>query len=108
MLFLTKQATDKDRSLKTQLLMATDPQKNVKIRGKPVWKKSVYFGDEKIDFNIEKKDFPEKAPCYMNQGYLSTVKNGELAIYNHNFILGQLIVAANQSKNINEYQCNKE
>ena len=44
----------------------------------------------------------------MNQGYLSTVNNGELAIYNRNFILGQLIVAANQPKKVDEYQCNKD
>ena len=40
----------------------------------------------------------------MNQGFLSTVKNGELAIYNHNFIIGQLVVSANQPKNIDEYE----
>ena len=43
--------------------------------------------------------------CYVNQGYLSTVKNGELAIYNHNFIIGQLVVAASQPKNTGEYEC---
>ena len=44
----------------------------------------------------------------MNQGYLSTVKSGELAIYNHNFILDQLIVAANHLKNKDEYDCQKD
>ena len=39
----------------------------------------------------------------MNQGYLSTVKNGELAICNQNFIIDQLVVTANQPKNIDEY-----
>ena len=37
----------------------------------------------------------ENTPCYISQGGLSTVKGGELAIYNHNFILGQLVVGAN-------------
>ena len=80
MLLLTKEASDKDCSLKSLTSHATDSQKN--------------------DFNIEKKDFPENALCYINQGHLSTVENDKLAIYNHNFILGQLIVAANQPKNI--------
>ena len=84
MVFLTKEAIDKDSSLKTKLLMATDSQKNEKIRAEPVWVKFGYFGDEKTDFNIEKKDFPENVPenalCYVNQGYLSTVTNSELAI----------------------------
>ena len=36
---------------------------------------------------------------------MSTVKNGEIAVYNHNFILGQLIVATNQPSDINAYKC---
>ena len=62
-------------------------KKREKIRGEPIWKNVSYFGDEKADVNIEKKDFPENALCYVNQGYLSTVKNGGLAIYNNNFML---------------------
>ena len=88
--------------------MATDSQKIEKIRGELVWKKFGYFGDEKTDFNIEKKDFPENALCYVNRWYLSAVTNGELTIYNNNFILGQLIVAANQPNNIDEYYCKKD
>ena len=44
----------------------------------------------------------------MNQGYLPTVKSGELAIYNHNFIRDQLIVAANHLKSKDEYDCQKD
>ena len=36
----------------------------------------------------------------MNQAFLSMVKNDELAIYNQNFIIGQLVVAAHQPCNI--------
>ena len=54
------------------------------------------------------KDFSKNALCYVNQEYFSTVKNGQLAIYNHNIVLGQLIVVANQPKNIDEYQRNKD
>ena len=101
MLLLTKEATDKDRSLNTQLVMATDSQKkNGKRRGKAIWKNFNYFGDEKTDFNIKKECFPEKALCYVNQDYLLTVKNDELAICNNNFIISQLLVAANQPENI--------
>ena len=70
MLLLTKKATDKDRSLKTQLLLATDSQKTERISGKPIWKKFGYFRDEKANFNIEKKNFPENALFYVNQGLL--------------------------------------
>ena len=72
-----------------------------KIIGEPVWKKSGYFSDEKADF--EKRNFPENALCYINQGYIYTVKGGELTIYNYNHILVQLVVAANQPKDIDQH-----
>ena len=37
--------------------------------------------------------------------YVSTVKNGDLAMYHHNFTIGQLLVAANQPVEIDEYVC---
>ena len=48
---------------------------------------------------------PENTLYYVNQSLLSTVKNGEIAMYNQNFILGQLIVAANQPTDITNYVC---
>ena len=54
-----------------------------------------------------KKNFPENALYYINQAYLSTVKSGELAIYCPKFILGQLLVVANQPENINKHVCIK-
>ena len=44
---------------------------------------------------------------HVNQSYLSSVKGGELAIYFQNSILGQLIVAASQPENIDEYICKR-
>ena len=38
---------------------------------------------------------------------MSTVKSGDLAIYNHNFILGQPIPTANQPEDIATYECKK-
>ena len=54
--------------------------------------KTGIFSDERADFNVENRNFPEKTLCYINQEYLLTVKRGELVIYNHNFLFGQLIV----------------
>ena len=48
---------------------------------------------------------PENTLYYVNQAFISTVKNGELAMYVLNFILGQLIFAANQPKKIDEHKC---
>lgn len=67
--------------------------------------KKGFFSDERADLNIEKKKFSEKSLCYVNQVYISTVKGGEIAIYNRNFILRQLFVAANQPDEVEEYLC---
>ena len=71
---MTREATEKDRSLKTQLVLSTNSQSPVKINGKQVWKERGYFSDERADFNIEKRNFRENALSYINQRYFSTVK----------------------------------
>ena len=84
---VTKEATEKYRSLKTQLLLSTNSQSREKISSERVCKKQEYFIDKRADFSIENRNFPKNTPCYINQGYLSTVKGGKLAIYQHNIIL---------------------
>ena len=59
MLLLTKEASEKDRRLKIQ------SQPTEKISGEQIWKKG-FFSNERVDFNIEKKNFPENALCYIN------------------------------------------
>ena len=68
-------------------------------------KKNGFFKEIKPETNIEKANAPENTLLYINQGVIFTVKSGELAMYVHNFIIGQLIVSANQPKYINEYVC---
>ena len=107
---MTKEMSDKDRSLKTQMLLSADAAVNSipeKTSGERFWKRNGYFSDEKADFNIKKWNFPENILCYINQGYISTVKGRELAIYNHNHILGQLAIAANQPKDIDQHMLAK-
>ena len=70
---LTKEATEENRSLKTQLLLSTNSQPGEKISREQIWKKNGFFSDERADFNIQKKKKnPENAFCYVNQTYLST------------------------------------
>ena len=87
MVFLTKEATENDRRLKTQMVLPTTNQIE-KVGNKAVWWNNGYFSDEKSDFNISKKTFPDNTLMYANQGYISTVKGGELAIYIQISILG--------------------
>ena len=101
---MSKEVSDKDRSMKTQLLLTTSGS-DEKISGEKVWKVNGYFGEVKPEMNIEKVNIPENTLLYVNQGFISTVKNGDLAMYVHNFIIGQLLVAANQPEDISQYQC---
>ena len=105
MLLLSKELTDKDKSMKTQL-MINSKQEN-KLSGEKIWKKDGFFKDVRADLNLEKVNIPENCLFYCNQGFLSTVKSGEIAMYLHNFIIGQLIIAANQPKDITTYICSK-
>ena len=100
---MSKEVSDKDRSMKTQLLMSTNSDE--KVSGEKVWKNNGFFGEIKPEMNIEKVNIPENTLFYMNQGYISTVKNGDLAMYIHNFIIGQIIIAANQPEDISTYEC---
>ena len=78
MLLMTKEATDKGRSFKTQMLLSTAENSNSlseKTSGEPVCKKPGYFSYEKADFNIEKRDFRENALCYINHGVVVVYKD---------------------------------
>ena len=105
MMVLSKEPTDKDRSMKTQLLISSTASNDEKLSGENVWKNNGFFKDTKPELNLEKVNIPENCLFYVNQSFLSTVKNGEIAMYNQNFILGQIIFAANQPKEILKYEC---
>ena len=99
MLTLTKEATDKDRPIKTQLTISSKSCEE-KISGERVWRNEGFFKDTKPVLNLEKNCL-----FYINQSYISFVKNDDLAMYHHNFIIGQLIVVANQPAEIDQYVC---
>ena len=62
LLLLSKEATEKDRSLKTQLLVSTNSQSLEEISEEVVWKKQGFFSDKRADLNPLKRNFPEKYP----------------------------------------------
>ena len=88
MLLLSKEMTDKDRSMKTQLLIKSNDSSEEKLSGEKVWKENGFFKDIKPELNLEKVNMPDNTLYYVNQGFLSTGKNGEIAMYVQNFILG--------------------
>ena len=107
MLLLSKEMTDKDRSMKSQLLFKQSNSDAKAASGEKVWKENGFFKDVEARLNLQKVNIPENCLLYVNQGFLSTVKSGELALYLHNFVIGQLIVAANQPEDISTYICSE-
>ena len=104
MLLLSKEMTDKDKSMKTQLLYKVKDQKFV---GERIWKEDGFFKDVRAELNLDKVNIPENCLLYVNQGFLSTIKSGEIVMYLENFVIGQLIVAAKQPEDIATYTCLK-
>ena len=104
MLLLSKEMTDKDKSMKTQLLYKS---KENKLLGERIWKQDGFFKHVRAELNLDKVNIPENCLFYVNQGFLTTIKSGETLMYLDNFIIGQLIIAANQPKDIETYICSK-
>ena len=98
----SKEATNKDTSLKTQLLLSTGDEKKPDTEKK--WNNASCFGDQTVDFTINKTNFLENTLVYSNQRNVTPVK-GNPAVYLDYVILGQLIPARNNPKNIEEYEC---
>ena len=105
MMILSKELIDKDRSMKTQLLIKSSADIDEQLSGEKVWKNNGFFKDIKPELNLEKVNIPKNCLFYVNQSFLLNVKNGDLAMYNQNIIIGQIIFAANQPKDILKCEC---
>ena len=79
MLLFSKEATNKDNQLKTQMLVSF--QDDESKGSEKVWLESGFFGDQRAELTIVKSNFPENTFCYVNQGSVSLVKGGEKAFY---------------------------
>ena len=99
MLFLSKEASNKDEQLKTQKLVSfeDDNSKN----SENMWLESGFFDDRRSDLTIPKANFPENTLCYVNQGTVLLVKGGEKAIYLEFVVIGQAMTVANADLSIN-------
>ena len=99
MLLPSKEASNKDEQLKTQMLASfeDDGSKN----GENVWLESGFFDDHQSGLTIPKANFPENTLCYVNQVTVLFVKGGEKAIYLEFLVVGQVIPVANADPSIN-------
>ena len=78
MLFLSKEVTSKDQQLKTQRLISL--KDNESKKAETVSKGNGFFDEHTSDLTITRPNFPENTLVYVNQGSISTVKDGH-AIY---------------------------
>ena len=65
MLFLSKEASNKDEQLKTQMLVSFEDDDDSK-NSENVWLESGFFDDRRSDLTIPKANFPESTLCYIN------------------------------------------
>ena len=63
MMYLSKEATNKDQCLKMQMMLSLDKEDSANNSEK-IWSSNGFFGDAKVDFTIKKPIFPENTLVY--------------------------------------------
>ena len=96
-MLLSTESQSENQKSRSQLMVSIGENKDSNTEN--IWKKSGFFKDQRIDLTIPKANFPENTLCYINQGTVSQVKDGE-AIYLEYVILGQIIPLANPDPSI--------
>ena len=94
---LSTESQSENQKSRSQLMVSIGENKDSNTEN--IWKKSGFFKDQRIDLTIPKANFPENTLCYVNQGTVSQVKDGE-AIYLEYVILGQIMPLANPDPSI--------
>lgn len=94
MLYMPKEATNKDDSLKIRMMVSLKGDLVEKSTEK-IWKFNGFFGDHRTDLAIMKANFPENTLIFVNNGSISAVKGGQTAIYLDYFILAQILSLIN-------------
>ena len=89
MMYLSKEATNKDQTLKMQMLLSSNDKDTTNT--KKIWSRNGFFGDQKGEFTIYKANFPENTLIYCNQGSILTLKVGDYTFYLSYIVLGQII-----------------
>ena len=93
MLFLSKEASNKDVNLKTQMMIAMKEDK-AESSTESIWKENGFFKEQITDLTIAKPNFPENTLVYVNNGSVTPVKGGH-AMHFEFVILAQILPMAN-------------
>ena len=77
MLFLSKEASNKDVNLKTQMMIAMKEDK-AESSTERIWMENGFFKDQRTDLTIGRFNFPENTLVYVNNGSITPVKGERL------------------------------
>ena len=77
MLFLSKEASNTDANLKTQMMIAMKEDK-AESSTERIWMENGFFKDQRTDLTIGRFNFPENTLVYVNNGSITPVKGGRL------------------------------
>ena len=96
-MFLSRETQSGNQKTKSQMFVTMGDGGNKSTE--KIWEENGFFNDQKIDLTIPKVNFPENTLCYVNQGTVSQIKDGN-AIYLEYVILSQIMAMANIDPNI--------
>ena len=102
MMYLSKEATEKDRQMKMQMLMTIANSDS--SESESIWLNNGFLGDQRSDLTVSKENFPENTLLYANQGVITNLKAGEHAIYLDFIVLAQILLASVCVPNIASYE----
>ena len=97
---LSRELAEVDRSVRSQVTLATLDNSGDKVGSERVWSGNGFFEELRADFSIHKKDFPDVL-IYINQVYLS-VKVGKPIVYCDYVVLGQFVSLKNSPVDLDE------
>ena len=98
-MILSKEASNKDVNVKTQMMISMTDSKG-ESSTEQVWKKNGFFNDQRTDLTIVKGNFPKNTLVYVNDGTITPVKGGN-AMYFEFVILAQIMPVANPPPDLN-------
>ena len=103
-MFLSKEATNKDQSLKMQMMLSVKDDKTDSAATEKIWKSNGFFGNQRTDLKIAKANFPDNTLVYLNNGSISAAKGGQTTIYLDYVILVQILPIINSPDSLDNYQ----
>ena len=93
MMFLSKEASNKDVNLKTQMMIGMKEEKGESSTER-LWRENDFFKDQRTGLTIAKCNFLGNTHVYVNNGSITPVKGGHV-MYLDFIILVQLLPVAN-------------